>query len=86
MDEELHAVIGPHPPLPFPNMRDQDHLEFDPISIDAIIHASVWLDPISVHITWIELLGAKAPVDEDVLNASRPERLHLPSEANGAGE
>ncbi len=35
------------------------------------MHAVVWFDPVSVHITWIELLRAKTPVDEDVLNASR---------------
>jgi hypothetical protein len=54
----------PHPPLPFPNLRDQNHLEVNPIRIDAIIHAVVvWLDPVSVHITWIEFLGTRAPVD-----------------------
>jgi hypothetical protein len=56
MDEKLHAMIRPHPPLPFPNLRHQNHLEVDPVRIDAIIHAVVWLDPVSVHITWIGLM------------------------------
>ena len=81
MDEKLHALIHPHPPLPFPNVRDQPHLKIYPIRIDAIIHALIWLDPISIHITWIRLLGAKAPVDENVLNASRPKRQHRGSQS-----
>src|SRR5260370_39843763 len=81
MDEKLHTVIRPHPPLPFPNLRDQNHLEIDPIRVDAIIHAVIWLDPVSIHITWIGLLAAKAPVDENVLNASRPERQHRGSQS-----
>jgi hypothetical protein len=81
MVEKLHAVIRPHPPLPFPNLRDQNRLEVNPIRIDAIIHAVVWLDPVSVHITWIELLGTRAPGDEDVLNATRPERCHRASQS-----
>src|ERR1700686_365976 len=81
MDEKLHAMIRPPPPLPFPNLRDQHHLEIDPIRIDALIHAVVWLDPVSVHITWIGLLGAEAPVDEYVLNASRPKRTHRGSQS-----
>ena len=74
MDEKLDAVIRPHPPLPFPNLRDQIHLEIDPVRIDAIIHARVWLDPVSVHIARIGLLCAKASVNEYVLNARCPER------------
>jgi hypothetical protein len=89
MDEKLHIVIRLHPPLPFPNLRDQNHLEIDPISVDAIIHSVVRFDPVSVHIAWIGLLRAEASVDEYVLNASCPKthslRLAIPSEATGAG-
>src|SRR5438067_2173748 len=72
MDEELHAVFRPHPPLPFANLRDQQHLEIDPIRIDAIIYAIVRFDPVSVHIARVRLLCAEASVNEYVLNASRP--------------
>jgi hypothetical protein len=54
MDEKLHTVIGPHPPLPFPNVQDQNHLEIDPIRLDAIIHAVVRPDPV-VSKNWTEL-------------------------------
>jgi hypothetical protein len=64
MDEEFHAVIGPHPPLPLPNMWDQNHLKIDPIGIDPIVYTIVRLDPVTVHITGIGLLSAEAPVDE----------------------
>jgi hypothetical protein len=52
MDEKLHAVIRPHPPLPVPTLH-QNHFEVDPIRIDAIIYAVVWFDSVSVYITWI---------------------------------
>src|SRR3979409_2780403 len=81
VDEELAAFIRPHPPLPFPNLRVQNHLEIDPIRVDAIIHFVVRLNPISVHVTWIGLLSAEAPVDEYVLNASRPKRTHRGSQS-----
>jgi hypothetical protein len=61
VDEELDAVIPPHPPLPFPNLRDQNHLEVGPMRIDAIIHAVVCFDPVSVHIAWIGLFRVEAP-------------------------
>src|SRR5712675_1263207 len=76
MDEKLQAVIRPHPPLPFPNLRDRNHLEIDPIRVDAIISAVVRLDPISIHIAWIGFLRAETSVDEYVLNTSRPKRRH----------
>src|SRR3954469_3096552 len=81
MDEKLRAVIRPHPPLPFPNLRDQNQLEIDPIRVDAIINAVVRLDPISVHIAWIGFLRAETSVDEYVLNASRPKRRHGDSQS-----
>ena len=90
MDEKLHAMIRPHPPLPFPNLRDENHLEIDPIRVDAIIHTVVRLDPVSVHIARIGLLRAEAPVDENVLNSSPPKcsdcELATLSRANAAAE
>jgi len=71
MDEELHAMICPHSPLPFANMRDENHLKINPIRIDPIIHTIVRFDPVSVHIPGIRLFGAKASVDKDILDASR---------------
>ena len=76
MDEKLHAVIRLHPPFPLPNLRDQNHLEIDPIRIDAIINPVVRLNPIFVHIAGIGFLAAEAPVDEYVLNAGRPKSRH----------
>src|SRR5579863_5287551 len=72
MDEKFHAVICPHPPLPLPHLRHENHLEVDPIRIDPIINVVVRLDPIAVHIARIGLLSAKTPVDEYVLNTSQP--------------
>ncbi len=81
MDEKLHSVIRPHPPLPFANLRDQNHFKIDPIRIDAIVHSLVRLDPVSVHIAWIGLLRAKASVDENVFNTSRPKRSNCGPQA-----
>jgi hypothetical protein len=72
MDEEFDTVIHPHPPLPLPHMRYENHLEVDPIRIDPIINTVVRLDPITVHIARIGLVRAEAPVDEYVLNAGQP--------------
>jgi hypothetical protein len=72
MDEKLDTVIGPHTRLPFPNLRDQRHLEIDPIRVDAIIDADVRLDPVSIHIARIEFLPAEASIDENVFNPSTP--------------
>src|SRR5262249_42355431 len=80
MDEKLDAVIHPHPPLPFPNLRHQNHLEIDPVGIDAIIHAVVWFDPVSVHVARIGLLRAKASINEYVLDAGRPKSRHRDSQ------
>ena len=80
MYEKFHTVIRPHPPLPFPTLH-QNHLEVDPIGIDAIIYAVVWFDPVSVHITWIELLRAETSVDEYFLNAGRPKGGHRDSQS-----
>jgi hypothetical protein len=72
MDEEFDTVIHPHPPLPLPHMRYENHLEVDPIRIDPIINTVVRLDPITVHIARIGLVRAEAPVDEYVLNTGQP--------------
>jgi hypothetical protein len=72
MDEEFDTVIHPHPPLPLPHLRYENHFEVDPIRIDPIIDIVVRLDPITVHIARIGLLCAEAPVDEYVLNTSQP--------------
>src|SRR5712692_4779320 len=81
MDEEFDTVIHPHPPLPLPHRRYENHFEVDPIRIDPIINTVVRLDPITVNIARIGLLRAKAPVDEYVLNASRPKRCHRGSQS-----
>jgi hypothetical protein len=75
MDEKLNAVVGPHSPLPLPQMRNQDRLKVDPVRIDTIIDALVWLNPIAVDITGIRLLRAKTAVDVDLLNSGRPKSL-----------
>ena len=72
MDEKLYTVIGPHPPLPFPKLGDQRHLEIDLIRVDAIIDADVRLEPVSIHIARIGFLRAEATVDENVFNSSTP--------------
>ena len=72
MDEEFDTVIHPHPPLPLPLMLYENRFEVDPIRIDPIINTVVRLDPITVHIARIGLLGAETPVDEDVVNTSQP--------------
>src|ERR1700691_6484409 len=72
MDEEFDTVIHPHPPLPLPHLRHENHFEVDPIRIDPIIDIVVRLDPVTVHIARIGLLSAKTPVDEYVLNTSQP--------------
>src|SRR5579872_4607154 len=72
MDEEFDTVIYPHPPLPIPHMRYENHLEVDPIGINPIINTVVRLDPITVHIARIGLVRAEAPVDEYVLNTGQP--------------
>jgi hypothetical protein len=72
MDKEFHAVVRPHPPLPLPNMRDENQLEIYPIRIDAIVYAIVRLDPVTVHISGIRLLGAEASVDKNVFDTGRP--------------
>jgi hypothetical protein len=72
MDEKFHAVIRPHPPLPLPHLRHENHFEVDPIRIDPIINIVVRLDPITVHISRIGLVRAEAPVDEYVLNTGKP--------------
>jgi hypothetical protein len=61
MDEEFDTVIHPHPPLPLPHMRYQNHFEVDPIRIDPIIDIVVRLDPINVHISRIGLSMRKLP-------------------------
>lgn len=58
--KKLHAVIGPHPPLRFPNVWDKNHLEIDPIRFDAIIHAVIRLDPVSVHVPRIIFIGYRS--------------------------
>src|ERR1700730_13124810 len=73
MDEEFDTVIHPHPPLPLPHMRYENHLEVDPVSIDPIINIVVRLDPIAIHIARIELLRARTPDEKDVVNTSQPE-------------
>src|ERR1700722_3883634 len=72
MDEEFDPVIHPHPPLPLPHMRYENHFEVDPIRIDPIINTVVRLDPITVHIARIGFLRAETPVDEYVVNAGQP--------------
>ena len=72
MDEEFDTLIHPHPPLPLPHMRYENHFEVDPIRIDPIINIVVRLDPITVHISRIGLLRAEAPVDIYVLNTGKP--------------
>jgi hypothetical protein len=75
MDEEFDTVIHPHPPLPLPHMRYENHFEVDPIRIDPIINVVVRLDPITVHISRIWLVRAEASVDEYVLNTGTPKCL-----------
>src|SRR5580704_13273623 len=72
MDEEFDTVIHPHPPLPLPHMRYENHFEVNPIWIDPIINAVVRLDPVTVYIARIGLLRAETPVDEYVLNTGKP--------------
>jgi hypothetical protein len=76
MDEKLHAVICPHPPLALPNLWSENHFEIDPIRIDPIIYSVVRFDPVSVYISRVGLLGAKASVDDNLLNASGPKCSH----------
>src|ERR1039457_3474240 len=75
MDEKLNAMVGPHSPLPLPRMRNENQLEVDPVGIDAIIDAVVWLNPIAIDIAGIRLLGTKAAVKVNFLNAGRPKSL-----------
>lgn len=72
MDKELHTVICPHSPLPFPNVRNENHLKIYPIRIDAIVYTIVTFDPVSVHIAGIRLFGAEASVDKNIFDTSRP--------------
>lgn len=72
MDEKLDAVVSPHPPFPFSDLRGENHLEINPVWLDAIVYAVVGLDPVSVEIAWIGFLGAEASVDKYILNASSP--------------
>src|ERR1017187_2857494 len=75
MDEKLNAMVGPHSPLPLPRMRNENQLEVDPVGIDAIIDAVVGLNPIAIDIAGIRLLGTKAAVKVNFLNAGRPKSL-----------
>jgi len=61
MNEELNAMVHPHSPLPFPNMLNQDQLEIDPVWIDAIIDAVVWLNPIPIDVAGIGFSVQKLP-------------------------
>ncbi len=83
MGEKLHAMICPHPRhFHFRTCGTGIiSLKINPIRVDAIIDTVVWLNPVSVHITWVGLLCAKAPIDEDVLNAVTA--TANPFEANG---
>ena len=74
MDEKLKAVVGPHPPLPLPHLRDRDQFEVDPIRIEAIVYARIRLDPIAVDIARIRFLRTEAPVDIDLLDPGFPKR------------
>jgi hypothetical protein len=47
MNEEFDTVIHPHPPLPLPHLRYENHFEVDPIRIDSI-NAFVRLSGFSV--------------------------------------
>ena len=75
MNEELNAMITPHAPLPLPYERNQNQFKVDPIGIDAIIDALVWLDPIAVDITGIWLLRTEAAINVDLSNTRRPKSL-----------
>jgi len=75
MDKELKAVVGPHSPLPFPHMRNENQPEVDPVPFDAIINAVIGLNPIAVHITGIRLLRTETAVDVDLLNPGWPKRF-----------
>ncbi|MBL8241768.1 MAG: hypothetical protein JNM66_30370 [Bryobacterales bacterium] len=75
MNEELDAVIGPHSPLVFPEMRDWDAFKIDPVGIDPVIDSIVGFDPVTIDILWIPFCGAETAVNEYLLNASGPEGL-----------
>ncbi len=74
MDEGLDAVIGPHPPLSFANVRRQRRFEIDPIRLDAFVNAGIRFDPVTIDIACVGLLGAEAPININLLDARRPER------------
>lgn len=80
MDEKLNALVDLHSRLPFPHKRSQDQLEIDPVGIDAIIDSVIGLNPITIDISGIWLLGTEAVVDVDLLNPGRPKRLNGPTE------
>jgi hypothetical protein len=76
MNEELHPVINPHPPFPFPQIGYQDQFEMDPIRIDPVIDTMIRFDPITIHITGIRLLRTEAPVDKDLLDPGCPKCIY----------
>jgi hypothetical protein len=76
MDEKLNAMVDPHSRLPFPQMRNQDQLEIDPVGIDAVVDSVIGLNPIAVDISGIWFLGTEAAVDANLLNPGRPKRLN----------
>jgi hypothetical protein len=74
MDEELNAMVYPHPWFPLSHMRNEEQLEINPVRIDALIYAWIGFDPIAVNISGIGFLRAKASVNVDLFNPSRPKR------------
>ena len=74
MDEEFHPLLGPHSPLPHPCLRNEHELEVDPVRVNAFVNIRIRFDPVPIDIARVWLLGAKAPVNVNLLDPGCPKR------------
>jgi len=77
MDKELHPVIRPHAPSPFPGRAHKDEREIDPVGIDSIVNIQIRFDPVAIYVPGIRLFRAEAAVDIDLFDARIPKRFPL---------
>jgi hypothetical protein len=73
--EEFDTVLDPHSPLPLPHMRHKDEFEVDPVRVDAFINIRIRFDPVAIDVARVRLLRTEAPIKENLLDPSSPERL-----------